>query len=439
MTTVAAVPNITRLQRHPDHRVSLFDSKGPRSTGQIGSSLAGRFVRKTGRTGSVLAWDFASLAMAVVAADRSVSRNLTSADGWTRRIDLTVGVNEPDRWRPTGPSWKRVLDFLTGDLWNVEFIAGGCQPVPRRRAPASRPEASVCLLSGGLDSLVGAIDLSAGEDNPLLVSHLVTGDSDKQVSFAKAVGRANSHIQLNGDPHTGTAPELSQRSRSLAFIACGALAGTILDRYLDGESFQLFIPENGFISLNVPLTPLRGGSLSTRTTHPIFLKALNEILDALEFRCEVVNPYGMRTKGEMLQECKDPDMLTRLAYRSMSCGHAGRPPGVKKPPHVACGRCLPCLVRRSSIFRWNGNLIGDQTTYLHPLDLRHAYTDPEFWAFDDVMQIRSALELVRAKGIDRWIGPAITSSQFSDARSYRSIAEKGLFEINSLFEAIGPP
>jgi hypothetical protein len=127
-----------------------------------------------------------------------------------------------------------------------------------------------------------------------------------------------------------------------------------------------------------------------------------------------------------------------MAYRSMSCGHAGRPPGVGQRPHVACGRCLPCLVRRSAIFRWNKNLASDKTPYLHPLDIGHASRDPDFWAYDDVMQIRSALELVRTKGIDRWIGPAITYAQFTDLKSYRLVGEKGVSEINFFFEAIDP-
>src|SRR3546814_7068201 len=44
------------------------------------------------------AWDFLSLALAVVTADVAVWRS-ESADGWTREIDLSIAVADPDFWR----------------------------------------------------------------------------------------------------------------------------------------------------------------------------------------------------------------------------------------------------------------------------------------------------------------------------------------------------
>jgi hypothetical protein len=34
------------------------------------------------------------------------------------------------------------------------------------------------------------------------------------------------------------------------------------------------------VSLNVPLTPLRMASHSTRTTHPVFMRRLQDLIDA---------------------------------------------------------------------------------------------------------------------------------------------------------------
>ena len=74
----------------------------------------------------------------------------------------------------------------------------------------------------------------------------------------------------------------------------------MLPQYRRGDVVELLIPENGFISLNIPLTPLRLGSLSTRTTHPLFIQQMQDILDALDFRVRLSNPYQFKTKGEML-------------------------------------------------------------------------------------------------------------------------------------------
>ena len=43
----------------------------------------------------------------------------------------------------------------------------------------------------------------------------------------------------------------------------------------------LQVPENGIISLNVPLDDLRIGSHSTRTTHPFYFSLWNEAIEKL--------------------------------------------------------------------------------------------------------------------------------------------------------------
>ncbi|MCZ7581789.1 MAG: hypothetical protein M5U21_13400 [Fimbriimonadaceae bacterium] len=54
--------------------------------------------------------------------------------------------------------------------------------------------------------------------------------------------------------------------------------------------------------MNVPLTSLRIGSLSTRTTHPYFLRQIQSIWDAVGLNVEIQNPYQFRTKGELLAD-----------------------------------------------------------------------------------------------------------------------------------------
>ena len=77
-------------------------------------------------------------------------------------------------------------------------------------------------------------------------------------------------------------------SRSLLFIALGCYFAEIL-----GEGTPVLVPENGPIALNFPLTPARRGSCSTRTAHPYFLGALNEILEKVGIPSPVYNPYEL--------------------------------------------------------------------------------------------------------------------------------------------------
>jgi hypothetical protein len=81
------------------------------------------------------------------------------------------------------------------------------------------------------------------------------------------------HQQIHFSRHTtqfdGTVfrDETSTRTRSFLFLAFGLAIASI-------EGSSLWIPENGFASLNLPLTADQRGSLSTRTTHPLFLEQL---------------------------------------------------------------------------------------------------------------------------------------------------------------------
>jgi hypothetical protein len=126
-----------------------------------------------------------------------------------------------------------------------------------------------------------------------------------------------------------------------------------------GGPFTLQVPENGLIALNVPLDPLRLGSLSTRTTHPFYLARWNELLSILGIDGRIENPYWDKTKGEMIAECGNRTLLTSLVPLSLSCSSPtkGRWQG-HGTQH--CGYCLPCLIRRAAI---NKGLGADPTTY----------------------------------------------------------------------------
>jgi hypothetical protein len=110
----------------------------------------------------------------------------------------------------------------------------------------------------------------------------------------------------------------------------------------------IFVPENGLISLNVPLDPLRLGAWSTRTTHPFYMARWNELVHALELDIEFANRYRFKTKGEMLAECQNLELLRRTVSETMSCSSVkkGR---WKKQRQGHCGYCTPCLIRRASI------------------------------------------------------------------------------------------
>jgi hypothetical protein len=131
-----------------------------------------------------------------------------------------------------------------------------------------------------------------------------------------------------------------------------------------GHHVDLYIPENGVISLNIPLTVMRLGSLSTRTTHPYFMGLLQKLLTELGLDISLINPFQMKTKGEMMKDCKDLDYLNSHYQYTLSCSHPdqGRWTG-EDAGH--CGECLPCTIRRAAI---KAAGLTDASTYRHNYD-----------------------------------------------------------------------
>src|SRR5439155_1952751 len=133
--------------------------------------------------------------------------------GWTREFELQVSVADPKFWNSSRELVGRLLEFLSTDRWKLTFVGGGFSPKPPPIAKFPQ-EDCVSLLSGGLDSLVGNIDLSAAGRKPLVVSQTVRGDAKNQRTFAAAIGGGLKHLQLNHNadvPNPETPP--SQRTR----------------------------------------------------------------------------------------------------------------------------------------------------------------------------------------------------------------------------------
>jgi len=405
-------------------RFDLYGADALPHRGRVGG-LIPPILKRLRLSPTERAWDFTSIALAVVAADEAISRT-PSPDGWTRQIELTVAVAEPAFWEAQKRHLRDALQFLTGDIWTLAFVAGGYSPAPVKEF-ALRKEDVVCLLSGGMDSLVGAIDVVHAGRKPLLVSQKAKGDSADQKNFASLVSPATLHLQLNHHARPPGPSERSQRARSIAFLAFGTLAASCLEATRNGGSVDLLVPENGFISQNVPLTPLRTGSLSTRTTHPFYFRELQKVMDAAGLGTRIVNPYQFRTKGEMLSGCQDQALLKQLAWDSTSCGRFSR------TGFQHCGRCVPCQVRRAAVLAWkqtDRTKKGYKYDKLGSQDRRHA-------RFDDVRSVAMAIDAVARRGLDRWIGGSMNAELLGDLSPYRDVVARGVAELAALHKREG--
>ena len=309
---------------------SMYGHDGLDDVSTVGSTLM-EDTKVAGMSPSAMSWDFLSLSLAVNAADHAIERS-TSPDGWTRIIEIELALSEPAPFQEAIREIQNALRFLTGDFWHLTFTDGGYPP-PRPQSTVQHDADCVSLLSGGLDSLVGAIDLKAQGRSPLFVSHIARGDKEKQCQYAALLGKEGNHVQWNQNIRLKPAnreAEPSTRARSIVFFAFAAISADHLARLGSVEKVEVFVPENGLISLNVPLNAGRVGSLSTKTTHPVFMRRLQALWDSLGIPAVLRLPYATKTKGEMLAECADQATLAEVGGQSTSCGRFGKH-GLKHP------------------------------------------------------------------------------------------------------------
>jgi hypothetical protein len=75
----------------------------------------------------------------------------------------------------------------------------------------------------------------------------------------------------------------------------------------------------------------------------------------------ILNPYRTMTKGEIIANCRDQEMLRRLARSTLSCSHPEAARYARRN-QGNCGYCFPCLIRRASMHHVG---LDDATDYAY--------------------------------------------------------------------------
>ena len=381
-----------------------------------------------------VALDFLLVASACYASDKLMNRRDTP-DRWTRDFAITVPVSDPDLWRGAAKYLQDALAFLSGDHWELDFVPlkGQLYRRPPWRKKTTLPlrvfqPDAVCLFSGGLDSLAGTIDLLEGHTKPrvLLISHYDAPAGEQvdllapmRAPYPGRVRQARARIRL--DPVAGV--EATLRTRSLVFLALGlcAAAGT-------GQEVPLYAYENGHIALNVPLTPSRAGSCSTRTMHPYFLDTVVGAVRQVGIGNAVIRPYEMKTKGECVMQCGNRTLLRELSRLSVSCSHPSRKQHWLRKEARNCGYCFPCLIRRGALHKagWDS---GDD----YGIDVCAGEISPRI-AEDSGDDLRAVLSfLSERRNVQDLASDILRVASVSDLSGSASMVNRGADEIRTLF------
>lgn len=387
--------------------------------------------------------DLVVLAALVNAGDTRISRKLNAQDGWTREIDLYIPVSTSAAWTASTGSIESMLRFLSGDRWRVFFR----DRTKRTRTLAVAPKrlaidglTKVSLLSGGLDSLIGAVDLLSGGERPLFVSHYWDSETAKaqayiidrlETRFGKEAFKSL-RVRLGFDKHHLTTGETenTQRGRSFLFYSLATLAASAID----GRT-TVDIPENGLIALNVPLDPLRFGALSTRTAHPHFIASMQRLIDALALDVALNDPYRHMTKGEMVANCADKPFLEKIVANSMSCSSPAKARYKKLSPRH-CGYCVPCLIRRASL---EVGLDGDDQTLYMVEDLKGHILASDQPEGEHVRSFQLMAKRIRAKpGLAKILvhKPGPLYEEPDEIPDYADVFRRGVLEVAELLKGV---
>ena len=110
------------------------------------------------------ALDLLYISMAVFSADRLCLRK-NAHDGWSREFSVFMPILEYDMWQNAKSTLEEMLNFLSGDKWT--FIFRRREQSEEEKINYDKWEKSkqkiknydqICMFSGGMDSLIGAID-----------------------------------------------------------------------------------------------------------------------------------------------------------------------------------------------------------------------------------------------------------------------------------------
>jgi len=327
------------------------------------------------------ALDLLEIAAYVYTADQAVSRGGDSSfeygKKWRRHLRFEVPVRDVAFWnaRATLEALTSALGFLSDDDYEFIFEKNKSPapieaylPFATGKVEGPRIE-EVMLFSGGLDSFSGAVqEIVVGQRRVALVSHVSTskvGKPQRDLVTALAAhaksGHGPVHIPVGLNKGKDLGVDNTQRTRSFVFAT---MAGAVA-RGLGLSRFRFY--ENGPISFNLPIAAELVGGRASRTTHPLTIRRLRELLSLVfEVPFEIENPFLWRTRTEILEQLRTT-ALAPLCAKTISCAHTKE----RTTQHSHCGRCSQCIDRRfAAIAAEMGNDNDPVEMYATGLDMR---------------------------------------------------------------------
>lgn len=289
-------------------------------------------------TESKMSVDFGALAPDVSAADMdlaSIATGFFELEGLFRDGVIGLGGELEIVLCQNGLRTKNVTSALEDLLSFTLRRRPDVKPFPSRKQCADGPGRSgatmhsICLFSGGIDSLSGILSLprnlsptagvyvSQSGNIWRLVQRLQAGVlKEKSIPIYK-IGIQHSHSGL-------------QQMRGFAYLIMGAIVAKMFgtDNVAISETGQtMFLP------------PLASLDEVTLTTHPTLVEITKRLLhECYQTKLNIFEPFSNLTKAEVAALCgaKDAIPATNSCFNTRFANQT----------YSHCGRCYGCLVRR---------------------------------------------------------------------------------------------
>ncbi len=342
-----------------------------------------------------------------------------------RRMDVEIYVRRSRPWSTVARRIERTASILTRDDLHLRFPPKARRPAPARLS-SERTDRPICLFSGGLDSLAGAVHLLEAGERPIFLSHYANSSlaalQKGLIERLRAIYGPDrlDHLGVYVGPSRSPSNPLPLRPRQrepmarflrpfmLLSLACSAAL------HLGGR--RVLVCESGPLAI-YPL--FNEGQIRTRSVDPRFIEGFEDLVRRV-FRVplRIENPLLYMTKGEALAPFAD-ERLRGLIAASNSCWHwaqlravASRQ-GLDATGKTHDGKCLPCLIRRAAVHAaglWEADAgyLTDLFEEFANLDAETVLTLADYYRFcENARTLDSARMLllapdfsVRARGVD---------------------------------------
>lgn len=305
--------------------------------------------------------DLLEIASYIYAADRMIDRGASDAleyQRWSRKFNFIIKVRDYSFWRKpeVQKALSEALTFVSGDYSFIfTFQSGGKDTGQTVLTDAEgftfekKPNAKICLFSGGLDSLSGALKLLSEGNDLILISHRSNnpGVSNIQEGIKNRIaadypGRVQFfpfHCNLTG----ARAVEETQRTRIFLYTS---IAFSLMSLSSDNT---IHVFENGITSINFSKRQDAMNARASRTTHPQTLGLLQNFYALVaDGAVTIAHPFLMSTKSDVLEVIKTNGKESYI-NSTLTCTKTFQK--FKNNSNAShCGRCSQCVDRRLAAY-----------------------------------------------------------------------------------------